>query len=406
VPARLAIAALTVAAVLAGCAGPKQTTPPAAPQPPPRAEPRPPPPTPPPGPVKLGVLLPFSGDGAAIGNDMLDGAQLALFDFADVELELLPRDTAADPPTAVAAARAALDDGAELLLGPLYSQPTSAVGPLATARRVAVLSFSNDTAAARPGVYVLGFRPEEQVERVVAYAVRQGLPRVAALVPDDAYGARVLQAWRTATGGTLGAEPAPSAVYPVDGEDPTPVVRRLLDHDRRAAAAGAGGVPSDPPFDALLLADAGPRLTNILGLLRFYDLDPARTRLLGTMRWQEDPSLAGEPMLQGAWLAVVPPGAAATFARRFEGVYGRPPGSLAGLAYDATALAAVLTRSRLGLDDAALTAPEGFAGQLGIFRLLPSGLAEHGLAVAAFERGEARVIEPAPTSFVTGVAAR
>jgi ABC-type branched-subunit amino acid transport system substrate-binding protein len=404
VPARLAIAALTVAAVLAGCAGPKQTTPPAAPQPPPQAAPTPPPE--PPGPARLGLLLPFTGDGAAIGNDMLDGAQLALFDFPDVELELLPRDTAADAPTAVAAARAVLDEGARLLIGPLYSQATKEVAPVATARRVAVLSFSNDTTAARPGVYVLGFRPEEQVERVVEYAVRQGLPRVAALVPDDAYGARVLQAWRTATGRTLGAEPAPSAAYPVDGEDVTPVVRRLLDHDRRAAAAGEGGVPADPPFDALLLADAGPRLVNILGLLRFFDLDPARTRLLGTMRWQEDPSLANEPMLQGAWLAVVPPGAAGAFARRFEAVYGRPPGSLAGLAYDATALAAVLVRNRLGLDDAALTAPEGFAGQLGIFRLLPSGLAEHGLAVVAFERGGPRLIEPAPTSFVTGVAAR
>jgi ABC-type branched-subunit amino acid transport system substrate-binding protein len=400
VRARLAIAALGLAVVLAGCAPRQQTTPPPAPQPP-RAEPAQPRPA---GPVRVGLLLPLTGDAAAIGNDLLDGAQLALFDFGDVNLILLPRDTASDSETARAAARAALDDGAQLLLGPLFSQATAAVAPLARARDVRVLSFSNDAAAARPGVYVMGFRPEEQVERVVTFAAQQGLAPIAALVPDDAYGSRALQAWRSTLAGTLGAEAGLSAVYPADGQDPGPVVRRLAEHDRRQAAAGE--VPPPPPFAALLLADAGPRLEAILGFLRFYEVDPLQTRLLGTMRWQEDPSLAGEESLQGAWMAVVPPGAAAAFAERFQSVYGRPPGPLAGLAYDATALAAVLARSGQRFNDAALTAPEGFAGRLGIFRLRPNGLTEHGLAVVAVDRYGPRPVDPAPTSFAAGVAVR
>ena len=93
------------------------------------------------------------------------------------------------------------------------------------------------------------------------------------------------------------------------------------------------------------------------------------------------------------------------FARHFEETFGRKPGPLAGLAYDATALAAVLARDERRFDDATLTAPAGFAGRLGIFRLLPSGLTEHGLAVVELAGGSSRLLDPAPNAFVPGIAA-
>ena len=60
----------------------------------------------------------MSGPGAALGADLLDAAQLALFDVGSTDLELLPRDTGDQPPKAEEAARSALAAGAELLLGP------------------------------------------------------------------------------------------------------------------------------------------------------------------------------------------------------------------------------------------------------------------------------------------------
>ena len=144
------------------------------------------------GPAKVGLLVPLSGPGAALGEDLLDAAQLALFDVGRTDLELLPRDTGDQPQKAEAAARSALDAGAELLIGPLYGRSALAVAPVAAARGVNVIAFSNDASVARPGLYVLGFRPEEQIERIVRYAAAQGRTRFAALAPEDAYGARAL----------------------------------------------------------------------------------------------------------------------------------------------------------------------------------------------------------------------
>lgn len=406
---RLAIAVFSVTLMLWGCATQQQATPPAAPQPPPpttAVEPLAPPL--PEGPVRVGLLLPLSGDAAGIGADMLDAAQLALFDVGDDDLVLLPRDTSSTPEGAVVAARDALDNGAQLLIGPLFSSSTQAVAPIAAERNVRVLSLSNDAAAAGKGAYIMGFRPEEQVQRVVDYAHQRGLPRVAALAPDDAYGTRALRAWRASSTGEAGVQPGPSATYPAEGGDASEIVGRLVGPGERAAsgevqrAAPAAGALS---FDALLLPDTGTRLKSILGLLSFYGIQPAQTQLLGTMLWRDDPTLLNESILRGAWFATISPEGVDAFARRFEGTFGRRPGPLAGLAYDVTALAAVLARNERRFDDEVLQVPAGFAGRLGIFRLLPNGLSEHGLAVVEIAGGSTRLLDPAPDAFAPGLAA-
>jgi branched-chain amino acid transport system substrate-binding protein len=410
--------ALSLIALLlaCGCAGREETTPPPGPQSTvgggaAQA------PTPQKGPARVGLLVPLSGTGAALGEDLLDAAQLALFDVGRTDLQLLPRDTGDQPQQAEAAARSALDSGAELLIGPLYGRSAVAVVPTAAARGVNVIAFSNDATAARPGLYLLGYRPEEQIQRVVGYAAAQGRTRFAALAPDDAYGKRALAAWRLAVGQTSGATAAISETYPADSDSPTAAVERVAAFGRPgglpAAQPGTDTAPTEPSatlpppgYDAVLIADGGPRVTSIAALLAYYDVGPATTPLLGTMRWQDDPTLLADAGLQGAWLATWPPEAIAAFTRRFGEVYGRDPAPLAVLAYDAAALSVLLATGQPRFTAAQLTDAQGFVGAAGIFRLRPDGLADHGLAVVEVEAGAERVLDPAPRTFNAGLANR
>src|SRR6056297_2368840 len=112
------------------------------------------------GPVKIALLLPLSGSAEAVGRDMLEAAQIALFDVGQTDMVLLPRDTGGTPAGAVEAARAAIDAGAELIIGPLFASATSSVARIAAEHDLKVISFSNDATVAGGDVWVLGFRPE------------------------------------------------------------------------------------------------------------------------------------------------------------------------------------------------------------------------------------------------------
>ncbi len=379
--------------------------------------------TPPPGVreiVPVGLLVPLSGRHAKVGAALLDAAQMALFEMADERLTLIPRDTGGTPDGARRAAREALDEGARILLGPLLATSVSAVAPAARAARVPVVAFSTDRTVAGEGVFIIGMLPQEQVERVVAYAFSQGHLRFAALVPDTAYGAAVVNALRFAAA-EKGALVTQVEYYDPLG-DATDMVRRLANYETRRGALEAQireleargdevarqalrrlqtrETLGELSFDAIFIPEGGDRLRAVAPLLAYYDIDPARVQLLGTAQW-DDPSLGTEPNLIGGWFAASPPEARADFVARFTELYGRAPHRLATLGYDATALAAVLARAGDHPDFSVeeITAEHGYAGVDGIFRLLADGSAERGLAVLEMHRNELRAVSPAPEVF-------
>ena len=371
--------------------------------------------------VRVGLLLPLSGPNARLGEAMLDAAMLAVFAFGDDRLELLPHDTEAGPDGAAQAAQLAVSDGASLVLGPLLASSVRAVAPAARAANVPVIAFSSDRTVAGNGVYVMGFLPQAEVERVATFARTRGVQRFAALAPNNAYGNAVVRALRTAV------EKQGSSVTRVQTYDPavqdfTDSVRALADYDRRRGALLSHRKELEArddelakralqrlerlqtlgelPFDALLIAEEGKKLQSIAALLPFYDIDPAKIRILGTGQWDE-PGIGAEPALVGSWFAAPPPTARAAFEQEYQNVFKQQPPRLATLAYDAVALAAVLARTEGGPDFShkAIMNPNGFWGRDGIFRFLPEGIAERGLAVLRVLPRGAAVVGEAPESF-------
>jgi ABC-type branched-subunit amino acid transport system substrate-binding protein len=363
--------------------------------------------------VRVALLLPLSGQNAALGNAMLDAAQMALYDVADDKLELLPHDTQGTAEAAAAAARAAVTEGSRLIIGPLLAAEVEAVKPVARAASVPVVAFSTATQLAGDGTYLMGFLPRQEIERVVAFAHSRGVNRFAVIAPRTPYGDVAVEALRGATqanGATLerveiydpGAQDLTPSVQHLVGATMDPAVRaKILSKPGAAGAAAAAELPEIViPFDAVLVPEGGTRLKSVAPLLPYYDVEPEKVHFLGTGLWDE-PGLGTEPALAGGWYAAPPPGARADFDQRFRELYRRPPPRLATLAYDATALAAVLARNASGPDfsPAALTNPSGFAGVDGIFRLRPDGLIQRGLAVLEVHRNGNTVISPAPTTF-------
>jgi branched-chain amino acid transport system substrate-binding protein len=346
--------------------------------------------------VKVAILLPLSGPNADLGKAMLDAAQLALFTTGNDRMTLVPRDTTGTADGAASAAKAAIGEGARLIIGPLIADEVTAVRPIAQAANVNIVAFATKTEVAGGNVFLMGFLPRQEVAREVAYAQGSGLSRFAALAPNSPYGHLMGDALKEIATAS-GASAARIEYFDPRG-DVSAAIKHLTLGSATAATGGSAG--QGPAFDALLLPEGGDQLKQIAQKLKAAGIDSTQTRLLGSGLW-DDSSIVDEPALAGGWFAASPPDARQDFANRFQGTYGHPPPRLASLAFDAAALAAVLSKG--GDPDPfsqqAIENPNGFTGVDGLFRFTPQGLVQRGLAVLEVDPGGNHVVSPAPRNF-------
>ena len=328
----------------------------------------------------LGLLLPLTGANAELGQALDRAAEMALFDAADTKTALVVRDTET-PQGPVGAAQAALDEGANILLGPIFADHARQVGPVAATGHVADVAFTTDKSVAGNGVYVMGILPGLQIDRIVDYASQQGRKSFAALLPDNPYGHLVADSLNEAAARD---HVAVSAIeyYAADAVE---------------FSGPVGKLASDPPFDALLIPMGGFQLHSIVPLLAFYKIDTTQVKLLGSALW-DDPSLSAERSLDGGWYAAPADDSWDSFAQRYRAAYAADPPKLAGLAYDAVAMAAALAKTG-DFSPQALTRPDGFTGVNGVFRFGADGLVQRNLAIYELGPKGAAVKDPAAKSF-------
>ncbi len=243
-----------------------------------------------------------------------------------------------------------------------------------------VIAFSNDEGVAGNGVYIMGFTPDQSIDRVVSHARTSGRGNFAALVPSGLYGQRATQAMRATvrrSGGRI------TVVEPFD-RSPASV---------RAAATRLSAKGS---FDAILIGDAGR-----MAALAAPALPPA-AKLMGTELWANDKTLGSTPALRGAWYAAAPDARFNQLSVRYRARYGKSPYRLASMGYDAALLAVRSSRNwpvggpfpaRLLIDK------DGFSGVDGNFRFGRNGISERLLEVRQVSASGSTVVSPAARAF-------
>ncbi len=345
-------------------------------------------------PVKIALLLPMGGMGetAAIAKSMKQGAEMALFELNDPNVELITKDDGGTTARARAAADEAIKEGAEIVIGPLLSQSVQGVAPVARQANVPVLAFSNNTQVAGQGVYLVSFLAEQEADRIVSYAAARGKRRFAALIPDDAYGAVVEAAFRRSVQGN-GGTVAVVERYPL-------AANGMLTPAKRVVEAIKGGEENGAPVDALFLPGGQELLVQIGPVIAYSGLDVAKVKLLGTSAW-DFPTIGRETAFVGGWYPASDPVAWRSFSERFARTFGTAPPRIASVSYDAIGIAIGLSTKTPGAryTQANLTRADGFSGVDGIIRFTPDGMSERGLAVLEVQKFGSSVIDGAPSSF-------
>lgn len=371
---------------------------------------------------RVGMLLPLSGKAEKYGQGLKNAALMALDDVKTDNLILQFYDTRSTSSGARIAIENALAQNSKLILGPLMSSSVQAIEETTTSRDVPVIAFSTNTSVLQPQVYTLGLLVDEQVERIVGYAARQGRKRLALLLPDNDSGITIAKA-AIAAAQKNNITVSKIAFYPPETTDFSASVKALTDYDERSARlarvrsslkkqANAGNVNAekalkrleriqalgDVDFDAVLIPESGVRLKSALAMFGYYDVYSPKVRFLGTAIW-DTTDMSRETMAHGSWYPALSKSHGAYFASKYNDVFGEKPASIYSLAYDAVALSAALARKQTTDLNPVITSPEGYIGINGVFRLFEDGYNQHSLDIVELGSDGEKVVDEAPKNF-------
>ncbi len=370
--------------------------------------------------LRVGMLLPLSGKAAETGKAMQNAAMLALLETGDKNMIVQFYDTQGTPEGATQALNTAIQQGTNLIVGPLFSAEVRAVKAELGFRNIDIITFSSDPSVLGNDVFSIALLVPQQVEKIITYACENGYKKFAVLAQSNEMGEFVISSAQNAAE-KCGAEITKTGFYNPINTDMSGAVKAILPEamllkleKERLREQGyevqeevifdAEGNKIDEnnivfDFDAVLIADDGVRLRSLGALLAYYDVTPDKIKTLGISLW-DDPNVRKEPALIGGWYPNLDKSGFYEFAEKYKAVYeGKNPPRIASQAYDAIALAAVLARKG-DISDKAITDPSGFVGVDGLFRFLEDGNSERSLAIMQVtKKGPDKTISPAPTRF-------
>lgn len=341
------------------------------------------------GPVKVALLLPLSGNAglASVGNSLANASRLAMA-FIEANpnigenITISLRDTGDSVAGATAAASAAVQEGARLILGPLTADQVTAAGAVARSAGLPLIGFSNNPTASSPGVYLLSVLPDTEMKRSLNYVKDQGRRGIAGVFPATPFGQAQEVAFRQQA---IAAGFAPAAVYTFSSvEEAQQIVSQAMPLMQKGM------------IDTLFLPDRSTA-PSFGVLLQQAGIGPDAVQIVGSADWEGDPAIAAAAQLVGAIYPAVDPSGLATIGADYQARFNSQPHPLATIAYTATILANVNTLSLANppYNPALMTAASGFNGRDGVFRFLSSGRAEYALVIKQLGAGGSAVIDSA-----------
>lgn len=379
--------------------------------------------------TKVGLFFPFSGKNKDLGVSLYQAAMLSLFDNDtnhNIELVLIDsKDTPIEPTKSISEI---VNQNIKIVVGPVFSKSVEAVSQNLIDNNVAAISLSNNQmlkgrVGSKGGVFVAGFLPEAQIEKVVSHAIDNNLTNFAILAPNNQYGLAIssmLKKFVALRDGRI----ITTEYYSPSGIDLEKSVDRIVKANwvprKLAQNARAKNAKEDAQIkdsdriypQVILIPESGKMLTKVTALLKEYNKDERDYQLIGTGEW-DDISTLNDPNLVGAWFSAPSHERFTAFEKSYYQTYQKFPPRIASIVYDSVAAVAQLIDQNEGneinvQDFVAASNPEnskfkglnGFDGIDGNFRFLGNGLVQRNLAVIEIENGNFRTIDEANQKFL------
>ncbi len=362
------------------------------------------------GTIKVGVMLPLSGEHSEIGNLILNAIEMAVFQTDENKLELHIKDTEAKSNKAKKVLSELIGEGVEVIIGPLFSKSLAAIQSEVVRSNINIFALTNNINLRNKGIWIFGVDPQAQTEKVLQYALEKGSKNIAALLPQNAYGLLLFDTITSFTKANLmKIEKIEFYNFSIENQRKTAqkisegfeeykiYLDKIKEQDNEEEK-GNEVLFMEKPFDSVFIAAAGQNLTILSSQLQYNNVDPKVVQYLGISSW-EDSSILNEPALEGGVFVTTSEMYQKKIKLIYKNSFNKEMPKIAMIAYDIVALLGSLENLGNNFNIYDLVNDEGYIGLRGLFRLKKNGVVERAFQLKKIKNKKFTILKKANSEF-------
>ena len=331
--------------------------------------------------IKIGLLVPLSGENALIGEQIVKATRLALKDINSDKLEIIPKDTKSDPNKTLRSAIELDKLGINLVIGPVFYKNLSYLNEV---KNLTFLSFTNKTLDLPKNVMSTGINSTSQLNTIKKFVELNEIEKTVFLIPNSNYNLEIKQGIKNSKVKTqkkyfydieptkLTKQVEKITNYEIRKQNLLDEITRLensddINKERKIKNLKKKYTIGNVNFDSIIIADFDESLKSVITSLLYTDVSPKDKYFITFNQWFDE-SLLNETALQPIYYPSVNKKNLEDFKKKFLEVFNENPNHISLLSYDLVGLIYYLSlKNDITNINKAFNSKNSFKGKIGIF---------------------------------------
>ena len=333
--------------------------------------------------IKIGLIVPLSGQYKEIGNSILKATRLAINKINNSKLIIVPRDTKSDPKTTLKVSKELQEKGIKIIIGPVFNKNLVYLDKL---KEVTFLSFSNTNINNPSNVISGGINAISQIKAIKKFQEYNKIERSILLVPNSEFKSEIEDAVAQTkiklkdkfiydTDPTvLTSQIEKITRYSQRKQNLEDEIKRLensneLNKEKKILNLEKKDTLGGINFDSVIIADFDENLKSVTTSLLYTDVSSKRVSYITLNQWF-DKSILKEENLQPIYFPSINKNNYDNFVSEYFGIYNEYPNQISFLSYDLVGLVYFLIyKNDFVVDKKIFYKKNKFKGKIGIFEI-------------------------------------
>ena len=333
--------------------------------------------------IKIGLILPLSGEYKEIGDSIVKSILLAINKINDPRIEILPRDTKSNPETTLKVAKELYENGVKIIIGPVFNKNLIYLNEI---KEVTFISFTNKINNNPKNVISAGINAVSQVKTIKKFQEFSKIERSVFLIPNSDFKDEINNAIKESK-----IKLKETFVYDTDPTLLTAQIEKLTRYFQRkknledeiTRLENSNDINKEKKiknlmkrdtlgginFDSVIIADFDESLKSVATSLLYTDVSAKRIHYISLNQWF-DKSLLKETTLHPIYFPSVNKKNYDIFVDDYFKIYNKYPNQISFLSFDLVGLVYYLIyKNDFKIDNNIFYKKNKFKGKIGLFQI-------------------------------------